>query len=56
MNLNPDLVRKRCGEIADSLTRLEKIAQMSKAGFLKDQDIRDIAAYRLLISIEAALR
>lgn len=55
MNLNPDLVRNRCREITDSLARLEKIALMSKEAFLQDQDSKDIASYRLLIAIEAAL-
>jgi uncharacterized protein YutE (UPF0331/DUF86 family) len=55
MKLNPDLVRKRCGEISDSLARLEKIGRMSKEAFLKDQDARDIASYRLLVAIEVSL-
>lgn len=55
MNLNPDLVRNRCREITDSLARLEKIALMPKEAFLQDQDSKDIASYRLLIAIEAAL-
>jgi uncharacterized protein YutE (UPF0331/DUF86 family) len=55
MKLNPDLVRHRCQEIAESVSRLEKIAEMSQDAFLADQDIRDIASYRLLIAIEAAL-
>lgn len=55
MNLNPDLVRNRCREITDSLARLERIGLMPKEAFLQDQDIKDIASYRLLIAIEAAL-
>lgn len=55
MNLNPDLVRNRCREITDSLARLERIGLMSKEAFLQDQDSKDIASYRLLIVIEAAL-
>lgn len=55
MNLNPDLVRNRCREITESLVRLEKIGAMSKAAFLQDQDAKDIASYRLLVAIEAAL-
>jgi uncharacterized protein YutE (UPF0331/DUF86 family) len=55
MNLNHDLVRNRCREITESLVRLEKIGIMSKTAFLQDQDTKDIASYRLLIAIEAAL-
>ena len=55
MNLDQDLIRTRCQEIADSLERLERIKQKSKDEFLADQDIKDIASYRLLVAIEAAL-
>ncbi len=55
LSLNHDLVRNRCREIAESLARLEKISLVSKEAFLADQDIKDIASYRLLIAIEAAL-
>lgn len=55
MNLNQDLIRNRCREITESVERLEKIGLMSREAFLQDQDVRDIAAYRLLIAIEAAL-
>jgi uncharacterized protein YutE (UPF0331/DUF86 family) len=55
MILNPELIHNRCGEIAESLTRLEKIKDVNKESFLKDQDLLDIASYRLLVAIEAAL-
>ena len=55
MNLDQDLIRTRCQEIAESLERLERIKQKSKDEFLADQDIKDIASYRLLVAIEAAL-
>ncbi|MBI4264562.1 MAG: DUF86 domain-containing protein [Acidobacteria bacterium] len=55
MTLNADLVRQRCGEIAESLARLEVLRQMPKADFLASQDAKDIACYRLLLAIEAAL-
>lgn len=55
MKLNQDLVRSRCQEIADSSNRLERIGKQSKEQFLKDPDTQDIACYRLLIAIEAAL-
>lgn len=56
MTLNPDLVRARCQEIEDSLERLDKIkTDFSKAQFLNDRDTQDIASYRLLVAIEAAL-
>ena len=55
MNLNAELVRTRCQEIEESLERLERIKEKSKEEFLKDQDMKDIACYRLLVAIEAAL-
>jgi uncharacterized protein YutE (UPF0331/DUF86 family) len=56
MTLNSDLVRFRCQEIEDSLVRLDKIRRgLSKDQFLNDRDAQDIASYRLLIALEAAL-
>ncbi len=55
MSLNPDLIRARCAEIDTSLSRLEEIGRLSRETFLSNQDIRDVACYRLLIAIEAAL-
>lgn len=55
MNLNPDLIRERCTEIEESLNRLDQIAQCKKEEFLSNQDLKDIACYRLLVAIEAAL-
>lgn len=55
MNLNRELVRTRCQEIEESLGRLEKIKAVKKEDFLKDRDLQDIACYRLLVAIEAAL-
>lgn len=56
MTLNADLVRFRCQEIEDSLTRLDRIRHgLSRDQFLNDRDAQDIASYRLLVAIEAAL-
>ena len=55
MTLNPDLVRARCNEIEESLQRLEALAATPLPDFLADQDARDVACYRLLVAIEAAL-
>jgi len=55
MNLNEELVRTRCQEIEESLERLERIKGKSKEELLKDQDMKDIACYRLLVAMEAAL-
>jgi uncharacterized protein YutE (UPF0331/DUF86 family) len=55
MNLNEELVRTRCQEIEESLERLERIRGKPKEEFLRDQDLKDIACYRLLVAIEAAL-
>ncbi len=55
MKINRELIQTRCQEIADSLERLEKIKSVTKDEFLKDRDLQDIASYRLLVAIEAAL-
>ncbi len=55
MTLNADLVRARCAEIEDSVSRLERFARRSRDEFLADQDGLDVACYRLLVAIEAAL-
>lgn len=55
MSLNPELIQNRCEEIAESLARLDKIKDMDKKAFLNDQDLLDIASYRLLVAIEASL-
>lgn len=55
MNLNPELIQKRCAEIEESLERLEEIKTTSKEDFLHNKDIQDIASYRLIVAIEAAL-
>jgi uncharacterized protein YutE (UPF0331/DUF86 family) len=55
MTLDADVVRGRCGEIEASLARLERIHAGGRQRFLGDADARDIACYRLLLAIEAAL-
>ena len=55
MTLDPDLVRSRCGEIGESVARLERLARLTCNDLLGDQDALDIACYRLLVAIEAAL-
>jgi uncharacterized protein YutE (UPF0331/DUF86 family) len=55
MTLNSDLIRARCAEIDSSLSRLEELRRLSRQTFLADQDKIDVACYRLLIAIEAAL-
>ena len=55
MTLNPDVVRTRCAEIEDSVQRLKVLAALPLADFLADRDAQDIASYRLLVAIEAAL-
>ena len=55
MSLNPDLIRARCAEIDSSLVRLEAFRSLSREQFLSDQDVLDVACYRLLIAIESAL-
>ena len=55
MTLNQELIRTRCQEIEESLSRLERIRIVPKEIFMKDGDLQDIACYRLLVAIEAAL-
>ena len=55
MTLNPDLVRTRCAEIEESVQRHEALALLPPADFLANRDAQDIASYRLLVAIEAAL-
>jgi uncharacterized protein YutE (UPF0331/DUF86 family) len=55
MSLNPDLIRARCAEIDASLARLDEFQHLSREQFLSNQDAIDVACYRLLIAIEAAL-
>ena len=55
MSLNPDLIRARCAEIDASLIRLDQLRQLPREAFLSNQDTLDVACYRLLIAIEAAL-
>jgi uncharacterized protein YutE (UPF0331/DUF86 family) len=55
MSLNPDLIRARCAEIDSSISRLEEFRGLSREQFLSNQDTLDVACYRLLIAIEAAL-
>jgi hypothetical protein len=51
MNLNEELVKTRCQKIEESLERLERIKGKPKEEFLRDQDLKDIACYRLLVAI-----
>lgn len=55
MTLDADVVRSRCGEIEQALDRLERIRTVGREAFLTDADAKDIACYRLLVAIEAAL-
>lgn len=56
MGLNTDLIYKRFREIEQSLDRLENIRALPRETFLMNQDTLDVACYRLLIAIEAALQ
>ena len=55
MTLDADVVRGRCEEIEQSLARLESIRSAGLEAFLSSDDAKDIACYRLLVAIEAAL-
>ncbi len=55
MSFNTDLIRARCAEIEESVTRLEEFRTLSIEAFLSNRDVLDVASYRLLIAIEASL-
>jgi uncharacterized protein YutE (UPF0331/DUF86 family) len=55
MTVDADIVRARCTEIEQSLARLDRIRQAGRDAFLRDDDSKDIACYRLLVAIEAAI-
>lgn len=55
MTLNPDVVRTRASEIEDSVARLERFAHVPAEEFIADRDATDVACYRLMVAIEAAL-
>lgn len=55
MSVNADLIRARCAEIEEAVTRLEKFRTLSLEAFLSNRDALDVASYRLLIAIEASL-
>lgn len=56
MGLNGDLLQDRFEDIRQSLARLEAISKLSLDDFLADQDIMDLACYRLLVAIEATIQ
>ncbi len=55
MSLNADLIRARCAEIEESVTRLEEFQTLPLEAFLSNRDALDVASYRLLVAIEASL-
>jgi uncharacterized protein YutE (UPF0331/DUF86 family) len=55
MMLDADVVRGRCREIEQSVERLDRIRADGRESFLASADAQDIACYRLLVAIEAAL-
>ncbi len=55
MTLDAEVVGGRCQEIEQSLARLDRIRADGREHFLASADAKDIACYRLLVAIEAAL-
>jgi len=56
MALNRELIENRFQDIQQSLERLERIGKLSREAFLADQDVLDLACYRLLVAMEAAIQ
>jgi uncharacterized protein YutE (UPF0331/DUF86 family) len=55
MTLDVDVVRVRCQEIEQALERLDRLRKDGRSSFLASRDAQDIACYRLIVAIEAAL-
>lgn len=55
MTLNPDVIRTRASDIDASIARLEQFAALPVDEFVSSPDATDIACYRLVVAIEAAL-
>ncbi len=56
MGLNESLIRDRFKDIQESLERLEELRALPKEIFLADRDRLDLACYRLIVAIEAAVQ
>lgn len=56
MTLNLDLIQARFADIEQSLERLEQMRALPRERFLAEQDELDVACYRLLTAIEAAIQ
>jgi len=56
MGLNKELIQRRFQDIRQSLERLERFRAISLESFLNDEDSLDVACYRLLVAIEAAIQ
>ncbi len=56
MGLNESLIRSRFEDIQKSLERLEEFRALPKEAFLADPDRLDLACYRLIVAIEAAVQ
>ncbi len=56
MGLNESLIRDRFKDIQESLERLEELRALPKETFLADRDRLDLACYRLIVAIEAAVQ
>lgn len=55
MKFNIDLIKRRVGEIKNSIEELQSIASLSREKFLSDTNVVDAAKYKLLLAIEASL-
>jgi uncharacterized protein YutE (UPF0331/DUF86 family) len=55
VTLNADLVRSRCADIDEAVTRLGRFAAMPVEQFAGEPEAVDAACYRLLVGIEAAI-
>jgi len=56
VTLNVDLIQSRFEDIQQSVERLKQMRQLARTEFLADQDVLDVACYRLLVAMEAALQ
>ncbi len=56
MGLNESLIRGRFEDIRVSLERLEELRALPREEFLAHRDWLDLACYRLIVAIEAAVQ
>lgn len=55
MQINPDLLRERAGDIREALEVLRAYGRLAREDFLSNREAVDAAKYRLVVAVEAAV-